>query len=312
MHITKKRDLLLCLSGMSVNTSSALCIIVGWLGTCAAADELKRITANGTEFAYVEAGQGDPIVFVHGGLQDYRMWKTHLAVFAKRYRVIAYSRRNHFPNAVSGDGTPDVAADIHGEDLAALVKGLGLSRVHVVAHSCGAHTALFFAANHPDMLRTLVVNEPNATGLLMTASGGAETMKEFGSRFAPAREAFRNGDLERALRLFADAIGGPGTYDRRSEEERRRMRDNALAHVADATTSRPHPDFTCEMARRITAPTLLLNGARSPAFFHRIVDELEHCLATRERITIPGASHTVPGENPQGYDEAVLAFLAKH
>jgi pimeloyl-ACP methyl ester carboxylesterase len=205
-----------------------------------------------------------------------------------------------------------VAADIHAEDLAGLVKALGLSRVHVVAHSAGAHTALFFAANHPDLVRTLVVNEPNATGLLKTAAGGAETIKEFVSRFAPAREAFRNGDLERGLRLFADAVGGPGTYDRRSEEERGMMRDNALAHVADATSSRPRPNFTCEMAHRITAPTLLLNGARSPAFFHRIVDELEHCLSKRERMTIPDASHNVPGENPQRYDEAVLAFLAKH
>lgn len=272
----------------------------------------KYVAANGTELAYVEAGQGDPVVFVHGGLQDYRIWNAHVAVFAKRYRVIAYSRRNHFPNAVSGEGTPDVAADIHGEDLAALLKELGLSRAHILGHSSGAHTALFCAANHLGLIRTLAVNEPNATGLLMTASGGAEIMEEFISRFAPAREAFRNRDLERALRLFADAVGGPGTYDRRSEGDRRMMMDNALAHAADAATTRPRPVFTCEMARRITVPTLLSNGARSPEFFHRIIDELERCLTNRERITIPGASHTVPGENPQGYDEAVLAFLAKN
>ncbi len=66
------------------------------------------------------------------------------------------------------------------------------------------------------------------------------------------------------------------------------------------------------MAQRITAPTFLLNGGRSPALFHRTADELEHCLAKGERMTIPAASHNVPGENPQRYDEAVLAFLAKH
>jgi non-heme chloroperoxidase len=38
------------------------------------ADEIKRVSANGTEFAYVEPGQRDPVVFVHGALQDYRMW----------------------------------------------------------------------------------------------------------------------------------------------------------------------------------------------------------------------------------------------
>jgi pimeloyl-ACP methyl ester carboxylesterase len=48
----------------------------------AMADEIKRISANGTEFAYVEFGQGEPVIFVHGGLQDYRMWTEHLPKFA--------------------------------------------------------------------------------------------------------------------------------------------------------------------------------------------------------------------------------------
>src|SRR5258705_5190714 len=122
------------------------------MGTMATADDVKRISANGTEVAYVEAGQGEPIIFVHGGLQDYRMWAEHLAKFAGRYRAIAYSRRNHFPNDVSPDGMPDGAADAHGEDLAAFVRALGLSKVRIVAHSAGAHAALFFGAMHPDMI----------------------------------------------------------------------------------------------------------------------------------------------------------------
>jgi pimeloyl-ACP methyl ester carboxylesterase len=66
------------------------------------------------------------------------------------------------------------------------------------------------------------------------------------------------------------------------------------------------------MAQAIAAPTLLTNGEKSPAFFHRIVDELERWLPNRERVIIPGSSHTVPGENPSGYDEAVLSFIARH
>src|SRR5262245_60299590 len=79
----------------------------------AAADDVKRIAVNGTELAYVELGQGEPVIFVHGGLQDYRMWAEHLPKFAVRYRAIAYSRRNHFPNSASAEGMPDGAADAH-------------------------------------------------------------------------------------------------------------------------------------------------------------------------------------------------------
>jgi pimeloyl-ACP methyl ester carboxylesterase len=276
------------------------------------ADEIKRISANGTELAYVELGKGDPIIFVHGGLQDYRMWAEHLPKFAGGYRAIAYSRRNHFPGDVSPDGLPDGAADAHGEDLAAFVRALGLSKVRIVAHSAGAHAALFFAATHPDMIVSLALNEPPATGLLAGVPNTADLLKEWGSNQAPAREAFKVGDIKGGIPLFVNAVGGPGAYERRSDADKKMNLDNAASAQADATTKRPRPVFTCEMAKAITAPTLLSNGERSPKFFYLIMDQLESCLPNRERIVVAGSSHTVPAENPDAYNQAVLTFLGKH
>ena len=286
-------------------------IIFGAIGTAAMADEVKRISANGTELAYVEAGQGEPIIFVHGGLQDYRMWTTHLAKFAGRYRAIAYSRRNHFPNDVSADGMPDSAADVHGEDLAAFVRALGLSKVRIAAHSSGAHAALFFAATHPDMIVSLALNEPPATGLLAGVPGAAETLKEWGNKQVPAREAVKAGDAKAAIPLFVNVVGGPGAYERRSDADKKMNMENVDSFHADATTKRPRPVFTCEMAKAITAPALLSSGERSPKFFHLIMDQLEKCLPNRERIVVAGSSHTVPSENPDAYNHAILAFLDK-
>jgi pimeloyl-ACP methyl ester carboxylesterase len=104
----------------------------------------------------------------------------------------------------------------------------------------------------------------------------------------------------------------PGSWDRRSEADRRMNMDNALANVADQLTARPRTPFTCEMAKRIAAPALLTTGERSPQFFHRIMDVLEGCLARRKRRSIPGASHSVAGDNAKTYQEAVLSFLVKH
>ena len=280
--------------------------------TTAVADDVKRVSANGTELAYVEAGQGEPVIFVHGGLQDYRMWTAHLPKFADRYRAIAYSRRNHFPNDVSPDGLPDAAADSHGEDLAAFVRALGLSKVRIVAHSSGAHAALFFAAKHPDMLVSLALNEPPATGLLTGQPNVADTLKEWGGRQAPAREAAKASDTQRAVPLFVDAVGGPGAYERRSDADKKMNSDNVASFQADATTKLPRPVFTCEMAKAINVPTLLSGGEQSPKFFYLIMDQLESCLPSRERIVVAGSSHTVPSENPAAYVQAVLAFLGKH
>ena len=287
-------------------------LVTGAICTTAVADDVKRVSANGTELAYVEAGQGEPVIFVHGGLQDYRMWAAHLPKFADRYRAIAYSRRNHFPNDVSPDGLPDAAADSHGEDLAAFVRALGLSKVRIVAHSSGAHAALFFATKHPDMLVSLALNEPPATGLLTGQPNVADTLKEWGGRQGPAREAAKAGDTQRAVPLFVDAVGGPGAYERRSDADRKMNSDNVASFQADATTKLPRPVFTCEMAKAINVPTLLSGGEQSPKFFYLIMDRLESCLPKRERIVVAGSSHTVPSESPAAYNQAVLAFLGKH
>jgi non-heme chloroperoxidase len=290
----------------------AVLIINGSINTVATADEIRRVSANGTVLAYIELGQGEPVIFVHGGLQDYRMWLEHLPKFARRYHVIAYSRRNNYPNEISPDGMPDGAADVHGEDLAAFVRALGFSKVRIVAHSSGAHAALFFAASHPDMVVSLALNEPPAAGILVGTQNGAETLKEFAIRLAPAREALKVGDTKNGIPLFVDGVGGLGAYDRRSAADKNMNADNAASYLADATTKRPRAAFTCDMAKAIAAPVLLSNGERSQHFFFRINDQLIACLPNSERIVVAQSSHTVPSENPDAYDQAVLTFLAMH
>jgi non-heme chloroperoxidase len=135
----------------------------------------------------------------------------------------------------------------------------------------------------------------------MTA-GSTDMLKEWAAGLAPARAALKVGDAQRGIPLFVDGVGGPGEMNL----------DNLASYQADATTTRPRPVFTCEMAKAITAPTLLSNGERSPRLFHRVIEQLEICLPNSERIEIAASSHTVPSDNPNAYDQAVLAFIAKH
>jgi non-heme chloroperoxidase len=107
-------------------------------------------------------------------------------------------------------------------------------------------------------------------------------------------------------------LADPGAYERRSDADKKMNLDNLASYQADATTTRPRPVFTCEMAKAITAPTLLSNGERSPRLFHRVIEQLEICLPNSERIEIAASSHTVPSDNPNAYDQAVLTFIAKH
>lgn len=164
---------------------------------------IKSASVEGTTLAYIDVGRGDPSSSFTADCKTIAFWNPLLPQLSKRYRVIAYSRRNHYPNRTSRDGVPDnAAADTHGDDVAALITFLGLGRVHVVAHSSGAHAALFFAATHGQRVRALVLDEPPAAGLLRSVPDGDVVLQDFMTRFAPALEAFRAGEVERALPLF--------------------------------------------------------------------------------------------------------------
>lgn len=91
---------------MSLRSFGLALLFSGTISNMTAADDVKRISINDTDLAYVEFGQGEPVIFVHGGLQDYRMWSEHLTKFAERYRAIAYSRRNNYPNDRSPKARP--------------------------------------------------------------------------------------------------------------------------------------------------------------------------------------------------------------
>ncbi len=98
----------------------------------------KFIRVNGADFAYQEAGDGPPLVFVHGSLRSSADFQGQVPFFASRYRVIAYSRRFHPPNEIDSSGRT-YAAERHAEDLAALPGALDAGKAHLVGSSYGAY-----------------------------------------------------------------------------------------------------------------------------------------------------------------------------
>jgi pimeloyl-ACP methyl ester carboxylesterase len=66
------------------------------------AGKTGKISLNGVSFTYLEEGSGPPVVLVHGSVSDYREWHMQMAPLARHYRVIAYSRRYHWPNLPPG------------------------------------------------------------------------------------------------------------------------------------------------------------------------------------------------------------------
>lgn len=271
---------------------------------------VQKITVNGAQLAYVEMGQGAPLLFVHGSLDDYRSWRLQMEPFAAHYHVFAYSRRYHYPNAWSGDGS-DYSAQLHAEDLAAFIRGLGVGPVHLVTSSYGGNVALYMTEQQPALVRSIVLGEPPLLPWLEEIPGGAPLWAAFTTQiWLPARAAFAADQMEEGVRLFLDGVLGRPTFASLRPRGRAMLMDNAPEMQAETLSNRYFPPFTCADAQRLTQPVLLCKGELSPRLFHLVTDRLTACLpGARGPWIIPGASHAMHVANAAFYNEVVLAFL---
>ncbi|MGH2541804.1 MAG: alpha/beta fold hydrolase, partial [Ardenticatenaceae bacterium] len=118
---------------------------------------MPKVQVNEIDLYYEFHGRaaGAIVVFVNGLLTDMSSWTRHLPFFVEDYRCLLYDCRGQ-----GQSDKPDHVYEtaIHAEDLAELVKTLGIERAHVVGLSNGGAAALLFAADHPTRVDSLAVS----------------------------------------------------------------------------------------------------------------------------------------------------------
>src|SRR4030095_6567289 len=266
----------------------------------------RKILANGLSFAYVEQGSGTPVVLVHGSVQDYREWSKQIAPFARHYRVIAYSRRYHWPNLPPGTDA-DASLDRQVEDLTAIIKAMGIAPAHIVGHSYGGAVAFNLALRHPELVRTLVLAEPAISGVMDNAPENEAVSKESQAVRAEMKEAFATGDAERIVRTYAARVA-PGEFEKASPEFRQMLLSHDAAFELDFNSRRPA--YTCDDARRVVMPVLVLSGDRSAMGLQRIAEATARCISGARLVRISKATHWMQHDQAEAFNSAVLAFLA--
>lgn len=124
-------------------------------------DSYRRVRVNGAELAYIEQGTGAPLVYVHGSVSDVRYLQPEIPALAEHFRTIVYSRRYAWPNEALGEDALD-PMEQHVDDLAGLIRALDAAPAHVAGISHGGSICLLLAVRHPDLVRTLILEEPGA------------------------------------------------------------------------------------------------------------------------------------------------------
>ena len=279
-----------------------------------ASPEVKSVFINGDSIHYIEIGSGDPVVFVHGTLGDYRGFEGQLDTFAKKHRVIVYSRRYAFPDKQTINDSLDYSITPHIKDLSEFLKHLNLGPVHLIGHSYGGSIALHITLDHPELVRTLTLIEPPVISLLKNVAGGDTVWKNFETKFKiPAADEFKKGNNERAVNIFVGGVIGDSlAFSKIPEVYRNMMMENILELRGFALNDVSFIAVTCNEIKQIKVPVLLVGGANSPILFTSILNELEHCLSNREHVVLPNASHGPQNDNAFEFNKTTLRFINTH
>jgi pimeloyl-ACP methyl ester carboxylesterase len=271
----------------------------------------RTLRVNGYEMAYVESGAGVPLLLVHGTLSDYRFWMPQMEPLARDQRVIAVSLRRCYPERWDGSGD-DFTIPQHAADVGAFIAALDAGPVHLLGHSRGGRVAFDVARQFPDRLRSLILADPSGTldDSLAAQVSAATAPSTPQAALQACAQLVSQGEIEQALEKFIELISGPGIWNRIPEPAKTMLRDNARTLIGQTATL-PEP-FTPTAIEAITAPTLVLVGERSPAFFHQIAAALLRHLRDGRRAIVERAGHAMSIENPAGFNAAVTDFLAAH
>ena len=280
-------------------------------------DNVKNIEIDGRQLHYVDQGEGkqQTIIFIHGGLDDYRCWQFQMDSFSRKYRTISYSRRFAYPNKWIGNVAQDNTIEDNAKDLAQLIRKLDVAPAHLVGASYGAYIALYCASKNPELAKTLVLNEPPIMQFLARSpiKEDVELLQRFITRVQrPNQDASKRGDFRKATQVAIDGIMDMKNYfDKLPEEGKQFLIDNARSLESELESSMS-TSYTIEDVKQITTiPMLLVKGELSPKYFLRIVDILSDNISNSEQIVIPNVSHD-DFKSGDFFTSRVIGFFARH
>jgi len=261
--------------------------------------------ASGISIPYVERGTGEPVVFVHGSLCDYRYWDAQIAPLSAHFRCIAPSLSHYWP-AAEACIQDEFGWQTHVSELAAFIVAMDLAPVHLVGHSRGGCVAFQLARAYPRLVKSLTLADPGGP---LQLDGMREAALPSATNALRAKVAgmIEEGIVEPGLELFVDSVSAPGAWRKSTDAFRLMAIDNASTLPKQFRD--PLPAYSRDAASEVTCRTLLIDGQKSPRMFRNNVDSLEGWIYLAQRGTIAGASHGMNVANPGAFNRMLHTFI---
>ncbi|MEU6406469.1 alpha/beta fold hydrolase [Streptomyces sp. NPDC046985] len=250
--------------------------------------------------SYDIAGDGPPVVLVHAGVADHRMWDAVVPALAERHTVIRYDLRGF------GESAPPTGAFRETDDLSRLLDHLGHERVQLVGASWGGRVAVDFALTHPERVRRLAMLAAPwpryAWSSEMIAYDEAETA------------ALEAGDLDAAVQVNLDMwLRGPvREWDDVADGLSERLRGPLRTSLVNQALVGQHSQgpATGDLAA-VSVPTLVGVGKLDVADFQDIARRYAAEIPGAALVEFAGAAHLIAMDAPAELTAALRPFLTE-
>jgi pimeloyl-ACP methyl ester carboxylesterase len=231
-------------------------------------------------YAIFGAGQGAPVILLHGGLANSDYWGKQIPVLARTHQVIVIDSRGH---GRSSRTTTPISYDQMAADALALMDRLHLKTAALIGWSDGAITALTLAMQHPDRVARVFAFAANSD------PSGVKDVHD-----SPVFTAF----IARAGREYARLNPTPHGYAAFD------------ADIEKMWADQPH--FADQALRAITVPVWIVDGDHDEAIKRSDTDHMAATIPQAREMILPGVSHFAFLQDPDMFNTALRAFLMRY
>ncbi len=265
-------------------------------------NENGTLETNGARIYYEVEGSGEPVVLIHAGVANLRMWDEQVKALRDAYRVIRYDTRGF------GATETDAVEFSNRADVAALLDHLGDSSAHIVGLSRGGSIALDFALEYPDRVRSLIVAAGGISGYELPDEADASVFEE-PEKLLEAKDWEGISEWETAY--WADGPGQP--KDRVDPALRARVHEWILTNYqAQKEEGTPQPLDPPAVGRlsELRAPLLVIIGTLDEPGTQQSMHHLAKLVPGARLEVFEGAAHMINLEQPDRFNALLREFFS--
>lgn len=261
------------------------------------------IQVNDGQIHYDDVGEGLPLVLIHAGYLDSRMWDNQVEAFAHKYRVVRYDVRGY------GKSTRTTKKYTDSDDLKLLLDHLGIEKAVLIGVSNGGRIAFDFAVSCPAMVKALI---PIDSGLKGYKISGPEEEKLW-EQITLDEEKYirlrREGKLREAAEIDVDFWSNTASGDLR-EYLLGIATDNVFTDETDPDQLQVSPEPPAfERLSSLKMPVMIIVGSLDTPPLVAMGRRIHELIDGSKFVVIEGADHLPSVAKPEEFRNVVLNFL---